>query len=346
VSIVAIHDGVLPSNVGGGYNLRLILRRALGFIDKYHWDIDLADVAEKHAAYLKPLYPELSENLDHVNKILEVEKLKYQANRDKAKQIVTRLIEKNEEINEQKLLLLYDTQGIAPEIVKEVGIGLQKQITIPDNFYAQVSQLHEKRKQEHQTTQEEKLQLVGIPPTRALYFQDYAVTKAKGKILAVIGNNIVFDQTVFYPTSGGQLYDTGMLTTETGKKARIITVFKQGAHIVHVVDSIEGFSIGEEVKQEVEKERRQQLSQHHTATHIVNAAAKKVLGSHAQQAGAKKDIDKAHIDLTHYESLTEEQLKEIERVANEIVKKDIAVKTEFMSRDDAESGGPRPCRPR
>lgn len=334
--LVAIHDGVLPSNVGGGYNLRLILRRALGFIDKYNWDIDLVDVAEKHAAYLKPLYPELRENLSHVNKILEVEKIKYQANRDKAKQVITRLIEKNEEINEQKLLQLYDTQGIAPELVKEVGITMQKQIAVPDNFYAQVSQLHEKRKQEHQTAQEEKLQLTGIPPTRALYFHDYAVTKEKGKILAIIGNNIVLDQTVFYPTSGGQLYDTGELTTETGKKAHVITVFKQGVHIVHVVDSIESLQVGEDVKQEVAWERRQQLSQHHTATHIVNAAAKKVLGNHAQQAGAKKDVDKAHIDLTHYESLTEEQLKEIECVANEIVKRDIAIKTGFMSRDDAE----------
>lgn len=334
--LVALNDGVLPSNVGGGYNLRLILRRALGFIDKYNWDLDLGEIAEKHAAYLKPLYPELSENLNHVKKILEVEKLKYQANRDKAKQIITKLIEKNEAPDTEKLLQLYDTQGIAPELVKDVSINLHKPIQIPDNFYALVAQLHEKKKQEHQTVQEEKLQLAGIPGTKALYFQDYAVTKEKGKILAIIGSNVVFNQTIFYPTSGGQLYDTGVLTTETGKKAQVITVFKQGAHIVHVVDSVEGFSVGEDVKQEVAWERRQQLSQHHTATHIVNAAAKKVLGAHAQQAGAKKDVDKAHIDLTHYESLTEEQLKEIGRVANEIIKKDIPLKTGFMSRDDAE----------
>jgi alanyl-tRNA synthetase len=334
--LVALNDGVLPSNVGGGYNLRLILRRALGFIDKYNWDLDLGDIAEKHAAYLKPLYPELGENLNHVKKILEVEKLKYQANRDKAKQIITRLIEKNEEPGTEKLLQLYDTQGIAPELVKDISINLHKPIQIPDNFYGLVAQLHEKKKQEHATEREEKLQLNNIPATKALYFHDYAMVKTKAKVLAVVGNNVIFDQTLFYPTSGGQLHDTGNLFSETGKKYHVITVFKQGNIIVHVVDSTDGLDVGVELKQEVDWSRRQQLSQHHTATHIINAAAKKVLGRHAQQAGAKKDVDKAHIDLTHYESLTEEQLGEIERVANDIMRRDIHVKLDFMSRDDAE----------
>ncbi|MEK6867659.1 MAG: alanine--tRNA ligase-related protein, partial [Nanoarchaeota archaeon] len=334
--LVAIHDGVLPSNVGGGYNLRLILRRALGFIDKYNWNLDLGEIAEKHAAYLKPLYPELTENLNHVKKILEVEKLKYQANRDKAKQIITKLIEKNEALDTEKLLQLYDTQGIAPELVKDVSINLHKPIQIPDNFYALVSQLHEKKKQEHATEREEKLQLNNIPPTKALYFHDYTMVKAKAKVLARVGNNVIFDQTVFYPTSGGQLHDTGNLFSETGKKYHVITVFKQGNIIVHVVDTTDGLEVGAELKQEVDWTRRQQLSQHHTATHIVNAAAKKILGAHAQQAGAKKDVDKAHIDITHYESLTEEQLKEIEKVANEIINKDITLKLDFMTRDDAE----------
>ncbi len=334
--LVALNDGVLPSNVGGGYNLRLILRRALGFIDKYNWDIDLADIAEKHAAYLKPLYPELSENLPHVAKILEVEKLKYQATQEKAKQIITRILEKGEDISSSKLLQLYDTQGISPELVRDAGIALQKKVDVPDNFYALVSQLHEKKKQEHQTVHDEKLDLGSVPATNILYFSDYQLLKEKGNVVALVGNNVVLDKSVFYPTSGGQMHDTGYLISDNGKKYRVISVFKQANHIIHVVDTTDGLEVGMDLKQEVDWERRQQLTQHHTATHIVNAAAKKVLGRHAQQAGAKKDIDKAHIDLTHYESISDEQLQQIEAVANEIVKNKIALKLGFLSRDDAE----------
>ncbi len=334
--LVALNDGVLPSNVGGGYNLRLILRRALGFVDKYKWDIDLAEVAEKHAAYLKPLFPELQENLSHVEKILEVEKIKYHANREKARHIVEQLLQKTETIGSQKLVHLYDSQGIPPELVKEVSIALKKPITLPDNFYALVAQLHEKKQQENQTMQEQKLPLQNVPPTTALYFHDFAKVKGKATIVSMQGNNVILDKTFFYPTSGGQLHDTGYLSTAKGKKFRVFSVFKQGNVIVHVVDSTESLAVGNEVSMEVDWERRQQLAQHHTATHLVNAAARKVLGRHAHQAGAKKDVDKAHIDITHYESLTEEQLKEIENYANEIVEKNIPLKLGFMSRDEAE----------
>lgn len=334
--LVALNDGILPSNVGGGYNLRLILRRALGFIDKYGWDIDLAEVAEKHAAYLKPLFPELRENLSHVEKILEVEKIKYHTNREKARHIVEQLLKKTETIDAQKLVHLYDSQGIPPELVKEVSIALKKPLPIPDNFYALVAQLHEKRQQEHQTGQEQKLSLQNIPPTTALYFHDFAEVKGKATIIGILGNNIILDKTVFYPTSGGQLHDTGFLITEKGKRCRVFSVFKQGNVIVHVVDNTDGLTLEKDISMEVDWERRKQLAQHHTATHIVNAATRKVLGRHVHQAGAKKDVDKAHIDITHYESLTEEQLKEIESSANEIVQKDILLKLGFLSRDEAE----------
>jgi alanyl-tRNA synthetase len=332
--LVALNDGVLPSNVGGGYNLRLILRRALGFIDKYQWNVELSELAEKHAIYLKPLYPELSENLNHIQTVFEVEKLKYKTNKEKARQIITKILEK-EELSTEKLLQLYDSQGISPDLAKEVGITIHKHITVPDNFYTLVSELHEKKKQEHQTVQEDKLALQNIPATRALYFNNYKDVKCKAEVLAIIGNNVVLNQTVFYPTSGGQIADTGSLST-LSKKYKLITAFKQGNVIVHVLDSVENLKVGDEIKLEVDWLRRLQLTQHHTATHIVNAAAKKVLGKHSQQAGAKKDVDKAHIDVTHYDSVSDEQLKDIEKEANAIVQRDIPLKLSFMSRDEAE----------
>jgi alanyl-tRNA synthetase len=334
--LVALNDGVLPSNVGGGYNLRMILRRALGFSNKYGWNIDLAEVAEKHAKYLKPLFPELQENLPHIEKIIEVEKLKFQTTQAKAKHVVERLLQNDEEITTEKLLQLYDSQGITPELVKDVSIKLQKPVEIPDNFYALASELHEEKQQAHQTTQEHKLQFKNATATKALYFHDYELVKEKATIANIQANNVVLDKTVFYPTSGGQLHDTGSMVSEAGKKYKVITVFKQGPIIIHVLDSTAGLKEGDAVKLEVNKNRRTQLAQHHTATHIVNAAARKVLGSHINQAGAKKDVDKAHIDITHYESLNTEQLQEIEAYANQIVNKDIQIKMGFVSRDEAE----------
>ena len=94
---------------------------------------------------------------------------------------------------------------------------------------------------------------------------------------------------------------------------------------MHVLSFPPKFKEGQEVNCEIDKERRFQLAKHHTSTHIVNAAARKVLGNHINQAGAKKDLDKATIDLTHYQALTDEELKKIEKEANKIVKNSINV---------------------
>jgi alanyl-tRNA synthetase len=115
--LVALNDGALPSNVGGGYNLRVILRRALAFIDQFGWKLELKEVAKWHAEELKPVFPELLENIDEVGNVLDVETQKYYASKQKAKQIVSRIIHK--EITTDTLLTLYDSDGISPEMVKE-----------------------------------------------------------------------------------------------------------------------------------------------------------------------------------------------------------------------------------
>ncbi len=327
--LVALSDGALPSNVGGGYNLRAILRRALSLTDKYKWDIHLPDVCRWHAEYLKPLFPELSENLDEVTKILEVEKQKYEATKQKTSSIVSKLMKEN--IDDKRLLILYDSYGIPPEIVKEEGQKLGKHIEVPDNFYARVAELHEKGEQEHATKREEKLNLEGVPETKALYYLDYKKNKFKSKVLKIIGNKIILNETYFYPTSGGQLNDLGTMNSRN-----VIDVFKQGNTIVHVVSQTPDFKEGDEAECEIDLTRRMQLAKHHTSTHLVNAASRKVLGNHINQAGAKKDIDKATIDLTHYQSISDLELAEIEKEANKLVNAHIEVESKFMPRTEAE----------
>ena len=327
--LVALSDGALPSNVGGGYNLRVLFRRALSFIDKYNWKIDLKELCSLHAVYLKGLFPELKENLNEVNEILDVEKAKYSATKEKMHAIVSKLIK--EEINEKKLLMLYDSQGIAPELVREEAEKLGKKIIVPEDFYAKVSELHEKEEQKLKTAKEEKLSLEGIPETEALYYESYLKNENKAKVLKIIGNNVILDKTIAYPTSGGQIHDIGAINND-----EIIDVFKQGSIIIHALKNKPHFNVDDTVTVTIDAERRKQLAQHHTATHIVGAAARKILGKHINQAGAKKTKEKATLDITHYQSLSNGEIKEIEKEANKIVNSKIEVIKKFYPRTEAE----------
>ncbi len=327
--LFAITDGGLPSNVGGMYNLRVILRRALGFIEKYGWKITLPEICRMHADYLAPLFPEVQENLDDVAEILEVERQKYEQTRQKTQAMLPKLLEKK--LTTEDLITLYDSQGIAPELLRDEAAKINKNIEIPGDFYALVAARHEQKEQEHATVHAEKVPIGNIPMTQALYFDDYEKSAFKGKVIEIVGNNVILDQTAFYPTSGGQLSDRGHLNGE-----KVVDVFKQGPYIIHLLADKPKFHAGDIVDGEIDFGRRMQLAQHHTSTHIVNAAARIVLGQHCNQAGAKKDIDKAHIDITHYELPTEEDLQQIEAEANKIVQKGIKTQLSFMSREEAE----------
>ena len=327
--LVALSDGALPSNVGGGYNLRLLYRRAQSFIDRHGWDTSMKDVCRWHADYLKPMFPELSGNLDQVERILDVEKKKFAASKKKTRQLVSQLVKKD--LDEKRLLELYDSHGIAPDMLREEAEKEGKEITVPEDFYGKVAELHERKEQEHQTRREEKLDLEGIPETRILYFDDYEKTEFSARVLKIMGNNVVLDQTCFYPTSGGQLHDIGFLG-----ETEVVDVFKQGAVIVHVLSGNPEFSVGDKVEGRIDFERRKQLAQHHTATHIINIAAREVLGNHINQAGAKKTVEKAQLDVTHYEAIGCEGLDMIEKRANEIVDKSYDVKSLILPRGEAE----------
>ncbi|MBS3111981.1 alanine--tRNA ligase [Candidatus Woesearchaeota archaeon] len=326
--LVALSDGALPSNVGGEYNLRILFRRALGFIDKFNWNIKLFEVCKWHAEYLEPLFPELLENLESVKKILEIEEQKYKNTKEKSKQILNKLLQSH--ITVAKLIEIYDSQGIPPELVVMEAKRLGKEIRIPENFYALVSERHDKKEQVHQTKKLEIKEFEFLPPTKALYYGDYLDNlEFNAQVLDVKDNYVVLDQTCFYPTSGGQINDIGRLDS-----CEVVDVFKQNDKIVHEIKGT--LKKGKRVYGFVDRARREQLAKHHTATHIINNAARKILGNHVNQAGAKKTFDKAHIDITHYQSLSESELNKIENLANEVVSKSLKVNKSFMKRFDAE----------
>ncbi|TAL58348.1 MAG: alanine--tRNA ligase, partial [Nanoarchaeota archaeon] len=192
--LVALNDGVLPSNVAGGYNLRVLLRRALGFIEKYGWNVSLSEICKWHADELKELFPELSENLHDVDLIISVEQKKFEETRQKSKQIIARLIA--EGISAEKLVEIYDSNGITPEFIKEEAQKVGAKIEIPDNFYSLVAERHAQKEQKAQTKKTIELNLDGIPPTKAMYFDDYRFTEFSGKVLKILERKfVVLDQT-------------------------------------------------------------------------------------------------------------------------------------------------------
>ncbi len=324
--LVALSDGVLPSNAGGGYNLRVLLRRSLDFINKYSWELELSEICQWHAEYLEPQYPELMEHLSEVEEILAVEERKYRDTREKAKRIIKRL--KSKKVTSEDLINLYDSQGISPEMLTSQGLSIE----IPEDFYIRLADRHEKSRVLEEKKKFKEFDLEGIPKTEILYYQDYLLLEFEAKVLKIIDNKyVILDKTAFYPTSGGQASDRGYLNS-----ARVTDVFKQGSVVIHRVEGI-NFKEGDTVAGKIDAERRIQLAQHHTATHIINGAAREILGEHIWQAGAEKTTEKARLDITHYESLTQEQLDAIEERANEIIAEAIPVESYILKRNIAEA---------
>ncbi len=308
--LFAIADGGLPSNVGGGYNLRVILRRALGFIERFQLPIDLIWVCEKMAEYMKPLHPELKAALPYARDILDIEEKRYRVTTERAKKTIESIMQKGEELTENRLIQFYDSHGITPELIQEAAEKMKIKVKIPTDLYAKVT---EKHMQESGEQEKVSIDVAGLQPTKKLYYtKNYAF---KAKVLKIIDNKyVVLDQTALYPRSGGQEPDHGMFGNN-----RIYDVEKVGDVIVHSVES-PAFKEGETLRGEVDKERREQITIHHDATHVINSAARHVLGPWVWQEGSKKDADKAHLDVNHYKSLTREQVEKIEEAANKVVK--------------------------
>ena len=328
--LFAINDGKLPSNTGGGYNLRVIFRRAISFIDNFNWNIDLATVCKWHAEELEELFPELMDNIDNIKKILDVELKKFKSTKKKAIKIVERTLE-NKKISTDVLINLYDSKGISPDMVKEAAKRFNINVKIPDNFYALVVEKHDRKKQIHETKKGIELNLEGVPETKSLYYYDYTNTSNEAKVVKILGKNVILDKSVAYPTSGGQLHDVGKINGQ-----EFNDVIKQGNRIIHILNDIPAFKQNDIVKIEVNKNWRKQLSQHHTATHIVNAASRIILGGHINQAGASKTLKSSHLDITHYEQISRDAIKEIEKKSNEIVDKAVDLNLTFIPRTEAE----------
>ncbi len=318
----AISDGALPSNVGGGYNLRVILRRAFSFIDENKWALDLTKICELHAKHLKYIAPELIEHIDDIDKILEVERKRFSNTKQRTQRIVEEISQRGETIDESKMIELYDSEGITPELMREYKSDLK----IPNDFYIKVTERHMKEEK----IERQPLDVSGLSPTPLLFYEDQNKFEFTAKVVKVIDNQwIVLDKTYFYPESGGQKADMGFMGSNP-----VMDVQKIGNVVLHKI--IGSVKEGQEISCRINKARREILMKHHTATHIINAASRMILGSHVWQHSTEKNTDKARLDITHYDNLNEDEIEKIENKANEIMLKNYSVKAEWLPRVEAE----------
>ncbi|MFB6208188.1 MAG: alanine--tRNA ligase [Candidatus Nanohaloarchaea archaeon] len=314
--LFALADGKLPSNTGGGHNLRMVYRRAKDFIEKYGWELEMGEVMEWHAEELEPMFPELEDKLDEVKKILEVEEEKYEKSRRKA---VEKLESLGEEPSVERMIELYESHGVSPEMMEEHGF------TVPEDFYARIA-----KEDESVEEVKKKFDLEGVKETELLYYQDETRRECEAEVVAVRNDWVALDRTVFYPEGGGQEPDHGTIDGE-----KVVDVQKQDNVVMHHVPGHE-LEKRDEVHAKVQWERREQLMQHHSTTHMVNGVVREEFGNHIWQAGAHKTVEKGRLDVTHYEKFTREDLDRIENRVRKVIQEDMEINKERVPKAEAE----------
>ncbi|MGN0094151.1 MAG: alanine--tRNA ligase, partial [Methanobrevibacter sp.] len=342
-------DGIIPSNVKEGYLARLILRRTIRYMNQLNMKESLSDVMKIQLDFLKDFYPEISKSQEHIMNIIDLEEERYGVTIEKGKKTVKRTIKNlkkqgKTEMPLETLIDLYDAQGMPPETVKELA-GDNFKVEIPDNFFTIVADRHEKEEVKVKDDYE-----FNYPETDLLFYKEFTQKDFEAEVLGVeeIKDklNVVLNQTVFYPEGGGQPADVGILTCG-GKDYEVDYAQKINNVVFHQIkttgdDDLDSLKselkslVGKSVKGKIDWNRRISLARHHTATHLVVAAARKVLGDHIWQAGAQKGVKRSRIDLSHYKRISQEELDEIEKLANSYVMDNIPLEIKWLTRDEAD----------
>ena len=346
--LMAVYDGSLPSNVGGAANVRNILRRVFAILKNRGWDkaLDLPallQLFEAHKTDLSTIYGPFSEYKSFAP-IITLEYERWLTTDKEQKEKVDKLLKKRKgKLELDDWILAVQSYGMPAETVAHIT-GL----TIPGNLHYSIA---ERQERSVRAVPQVLYATAHLPPTRSLYYyhhRDYAFSAAIQQVMLNVTDNhspsiVALDQSAFYPTSGGQEHDTGVLTVR-GVQYSVVDVLKVGPAVLHVVQpplplsssvSLDSY-VGESVHGVVDSTRRDQLRNNHTATHIVYASCRRVLGPHVWQNGAKKTVHSAHLDITHFQSLSYAQQLAIQTEANRIVQSCKAISKGFMAKDEAE----------
>lgn len=352
---IMVMDGILPSNEGRGYVLRRILRRAVRHgrmlgIEKAF----LADAIDVVAKIYEGVYPELAERKDYIKKIISIEEERFHLTLTQGISLLNDEIEKLNADNKNVLdgqvgFKLYDTYGFPYELTEEIlhenHLSLDK-----DSFdKAMQAQRERAREARHDTAK------LDIPDLRDLNVENLKTDdNAKtAKVVCIWKNGeltdslqdgdeagIILDVTSFYAEGGGQVGDCGKFTSELGKLTITNTKKLPNGVIYHVAYVVEGsLNVGDTVNMQIDLAAKTASARNHTATHLLQAALKKIVGDHVNQAGSAVNTEHLRFDFSNFEPVTADQLAQVEQMVNAEILKALPVEINHMKQDEAKAKG-------
>jgi alanyl-tRNA synthetase len=369
-------DGVLPSNEGRGYVLRRIIRRAirhgykLGIKDTFFYK--LVPVLERE---MGSAYPELTRGVSHVERVLKQEEERFAETLANGMALLEEAIKnlKGKEIGGPTVFKLYDTYGFPADLTAD--IARERGLSIDQVGFDTAMEEQKKRSQEASKFGVDLRGGVSID-SRTL-FQGYEGLEATGRVVALLKGGqpvdslsagdegeVILDRTPFYAESGGQVGDVGVLSAtgssgdgskaakpvpmsltltpppEAGVRFVVSDTQKRGAAHSHIGRLVDGaIRVGDSLQAQVDGERRRATALNHSATHLLHAALRKVLGTHVQQKGSLVAPDRLRFDFSHFEAISPLQLQEIERLVNAQIRLNLAAETKVMDYEGAVAAG-------
>ena len=343
-SAFLIHDGVVPSNEGRGYVLRKIMRRAMRHARRAgNQEPFLYKLTGFVAEFMKPAYPELMESVQRVARIVKDEEHRYASTYLVAEKVFHDEVKQaqNGVLSGSVAFKLYDTYGLNLDEQEEIGRELGITIDRP-GFETEMEGQRSRARASWKGAEKAHVEPVyqNLVEEARSTFLGYDTLEATGKVRAIEknGTELVLDRTPFYAETGGQVGDKGELYRATSGElvARVLdTYYGVPGLAVHNIEQLAPIAVGEELRAVVTESLRSSTRRNHTATHLLHAALRTVLGTHVKQAGSVVDPGRLRFDFTHYTQVDADELAEIERLANEQILANIPVTTNVMDLDQA-----------
>ncbi|GGA72567.1 alanine--tRNA ligase [Neiella marina] len=347
-----IADGVMPSNEGRGYVLRRIIRRAVRHGNKLGADKPFFHLLAKGlVTEMGAAYPELAQQLPVIEKVLLVEEEQFLRTLDRGLALLDEALRglDGDTVPGETVFKLYDTYGFPADLTAD--IARERELNIDqDGFDKAMEQQRQRAKQANQFGVDYN-QNIAIDGKSE--FKGYDATEYPASVVAVFTKDgesvkgletgadgqVVLDNTPFYAESGGQCGDMGELLMEDGSFV-VTDTQKSGDAIVHIGYVSQGeIHVGEALSAKVDEVRRNSIRLNHTATHLMHAALRKVLGEHVQQKGSQVAPERLRFDFSHFESISGNSIRTIEQLVNEQIRANYSVQTKLMDLDEAKASG-------
>ncbi len=349
-----VNDGVFPSNEARGYVLRRIIRRAVRYAYLLGTDnLVMPRLTEVAIDVMGNAYPDVMKNRDFVVSVMTKEEERFRHTLKNGLSILDgELTPDTTELSGSTAFLLHDTYGFPLELTQEIAGEREVAVDLA-GFTAEMTAQRERAKAAHKGgADDDRLDSYRdiVEQFGVTDFVGYADTSSESRVLAVLDGadddeggptvEIFLDHTPFYAESGGQIGDTGTITTETGAAEVLDTTFALPNLRRHTARIVDGTIMpGQTAAAAIDVARRDAIRRNHTGTHLLHHALRQVLGEHVKQAGSWVGPDRLRFDFSHYDAVSDEQIAEIERIANTDTLANSPVRAYETTKDEAEALG-------